>query len=452
MHPSLSFSLRDEFSRKPIADKLIHLLTSDIELSPIIINGDWGTGKTEFCHKVIYEIKRNHDNLRCVYVDAFNADSSDEPILTLIAAIISLFPKQQDKKSIIKKAIPVLKYASKVLLNAGTTIILKENVDNLSEELSEALKEQTTTAIDASIDNLLNIHEKSNENILALRGILESLSNEHPIIIFIDELDRCRPNYALKMIESIKHIFNMNNVKFVMISNLKQLESSINKVYGNSIDARKYLDKFISFKIDLPHFHIPNSHTDKLELNSMTYFHNLIQGDQNLNFLSQPGYIQIISFFIKKYRLSLRDIERLVKYLQITQIIGQNLNKSSAFCINVYKIIGTFIYLLNIDLKNKLITEDCSCEDILDLFDIDMANYLDNFRNKTGYSVIDTILITLLAPTKNYLDFEKKYTKEITILKDKWKLAEDGYTQNYSGDDINSFNHIKNTINTLMLI
>lgn len=452
MHPNLSFSLRDEFYRKPIADKLIHLLTSDIELSPIIINGDWGTGKTEFCHKVIHEIEQNHNNLKCVYIDAFNADSSDEPVLTLISAIISLFPKDKDRKSIIEKATPVLKTVSKIILNAATTIILKENAGNLGKELSDSIEKETLSTIDLSINNLLDAHEKANDNIIALREILESLSDEYPITIFIDELDRCRPNYALKMIESIKHIFNIKNVKFVMISNMKQLTSSINKVYGDSIDADKYLDKFINFKIDLPYFHISDHYSYNLQLNSISYFENLIQENNNLKFLSGKGYVDFISFFIKKYKLSLRDIEKLVKYLQIDQMIGRDSSNSPIFCIYIYKLIGTFIYLLDIDLKNKLITEGCSYEDILDLFDIDMANYLGNPRNKIDYSVIDSILITLLVPTKNYIDFEKKYFNETINLKDRWKIAKDGYTQNYVGVEINSFKYIKNTINTLMLI
>lgn len=449
MYSHLSFSQRDEFSRKPIADKLIHLLTSDIELSPIIINGDWGTGKTEFCHKVIHEIKENHDNLKCVYIDAFNADSSDEPILTLIAAIISLFPEQEDKKSIIKKAIPVLKYASKVLLNAGTTIILKESVDNLGEELSEALKDQTTTAIDTSIDNLLNIHEKSNENILALRGILESLSNEHPIIIFIDELDRCRPNYALKMIESIKHIFSMNNVKFVIISNLKQLESSINKVYGNSINANKYLDKFIGFKVDLSEYH--NNYSFGQVYNSEEYFSLLIKNDDNLKNLCENGYFNFISFLIKKYKLSLRDIEKLVKNLQVYQKLDGQPIENSIFLFSIYKIIGVFIYSFDINFKEKIINNNYNCENVLDFFGFQIIDNEKVTKDEKDY-VAEIILINLLQPAKNFSIFEKKHPILIKNLIDKWNSNKQIFLRGYySYDDDNNIIIVKKAIHTLML-
>ena len=49
----LTFDKRDEFNRKPIAEKIITLLESDIDVSPLLIDGDWGTGKSEFCQKLI---------------------------------------------------------------------------------------------------------------------------------------------------------------------------------------------------------------------------------------------------------------------------------------------------------------------------------------------------------------------------------------------------------------
>ncbi|WP_244572458.1 P-loop NTPase fold protein, partial [Escherichia coli] len=54
-----TFDYRDEFLRKPIAEKLIALLNSDINLSPLVIDGGWGTGKTEFCKKVANLIENN---------------------------------------------------------------------------------------------------------------------------------------------------------------------------------------------------------------------------------------------------------------------------------------------------------------------------------------------------------------------------------------------------------
>ncbi|MEQ4641258.1 P-loop NTPase fold protein [Providencia rettgeri] len=421
MQSELSFSTRDEFSRKPIAEKLINLLESDIDLSPIVINGDWGTGKTEFCLKTIQEMKGSNEKLKCVYIDAFNADSSDEPILTLIAAIVSLFPDKEDKKSIINKAIPVIKYASKVLLNASTTLILKENAEKLGEDLSEALKDQTATAIDATIDNLLDTHEKSTENISALRSILESLSFDSPVIVFIDELDRCRPNYALKMIESIKHIFNIKNVKFVLVTNVNQLSSSINKLYGESINANRYMDKFIGFKIDLPDYSIQRGLSK--DYNSTSYFRFLIREKKELSVFLNEGYFEFAAYLIEINNLSLRDVEKFVKYLLVYQVVNdQAINDRSNYLISLCYIIGIFIYSVDSVAKEKFLNKSYSCEDLIEFFSID-KNSDKSDSGYSGYYAIERIVINFLKEAEDYDEYKKANSELITKLEKLWEYA-----------------------------
>src|SRR5690554_6113678 len=84
---------RDEFHREQIADKVIRLLVSDIEISPMVIDGQWGTGKTEFCHKLINKFRDCHPNYRLLYVDAFQADHADNPLMTILAEVLKLLPE-----------------------------------------------------------------------------------------------------------------------------------------------------------------------------------------------------------------------------------------------------------------------------------------------------------------------------------------------------------------------
>lgn len=93
-----TFDYRDEFLRKPIAEKLIALLNSDINLSPLVIDGGWGTGKTEFCKKVANLIENNNQKHKVVYIDAFAEDHNDAPILTLMAGVAALFARRQTKR------------------------------------------------------------------------------------------------------------------------------------------------------------------------------------------------------------------------------------------------------------------------------------------------------------------------------------------------------------------
>jgi hypothetical protein len=121
---------RDEFQREQVADKVIQLLTSEINLSPMIIDGDWGTGKTEFCHKLINKFSTIHDNYRLLYVDAFQADHADNPLMTILSAVMTLLSDGGEKSTLLQKALPVIRYG---LATAGKAVVshaLKETLHN----------------------------------------------------------------------------------------------------------------------------------------------------------------------------------------------------------------------------------------------------------------------------------------------------------------------------------
>ena len=67
---------------------------------------------------------------------------------------------------------------------------------------------------------------------------------ELPLFILIDELDRCRPNYAIELLENIKHIFDIPGIVFIVATDSKQLSHSINAVYGSKFASEKYLKRF----------------------------------------------------------------------------------------------------------------------------------------------------------------------------------------------------------------
>jgi len=102
----VTFKTRDEYQRKAIAEKIINLLESEVKISPLVIDRHWGAGKTEFCRKLIHLIEDDGANLQPIYVDAFKADHADEPLMTLMAAVLKALP-EADREPLVKKAVPV---------------------------------------------------------------------------------------------------------------------------------------------------------------------------------------------------------------------------------------------------------------------------------------------------------------------------------------------------------
>lgn len=355
---------RDEFHREQVADKVIKLLISDISVSPMIIDGDWGTGKTEFCHKLINKFRGSHSGHRLLYVDAFQADHADNPLMTILAEVLKLLPEGTQRQSFIQKALPVIRYGLKTLMKAGVGHILRKNTDDLSDELEETLKDAADKAIDASVEVLLQEHEQAEASLKALQSILADIAGESPIVLFIDELDRCRPDFAVQMLEVIKHTFDVAGVQFVLITNTRQLKAAINHCYGASVDAQRYLDKFLKFNFQLPEFVLDkhSGYEENRVLVAVEHFFNLLKQSSILKDTNLANQKDGVYSFTKKLitlnNLSLREVETFVRYLEIYQRLSQKLSSRESLGYQLLRIFGVYTFCFAPDLveaihKNK---------------------------------------------------------------------------------------------------
>ncbi|WP_338137409.1 P-loop NTPase fold protein [Vibrio mediterranei] len=152
----------------------------------------------------------------------------------------------------------------------------------------------------------------------------------------MDELDRCRPDFAVNILEVIKHTFPVSGVQFVLVTKTTQLKASINHRYGDSVNAQQYLDKFLKFTFVLPNTFSDHVGMDK-SLASVRHYQNLVEQGMTLNTskLSENAEFDFIRHIIKEQGLSLREVETLVRYLEAYQHLtaGGNLASSIVlFC------------------------------------------------------------------------------------------------------------------------
>lgn len=351
---------RDEFRREQVAEKVIKLLTAPVEVSPMVIDGDWGTGKTEFCHKLINKFRAEHEDYRLLYVDAFQADHADNPLLTVLSGVMGLLPEGAQKSTLRKKAMPVVRFAATTVSKAVVSHLLKQNADDLLEGLEESLQDAADQAIDASVKALLKDHEEAQKNLQALQATLESIAKEAPIVIFIDELDRCRPDFAVQMLEVIKHTFNVEGLQFVLVTNTRQLKAAINHRYGHQVDAQRYLDKFLKFSFRLPNF-VTGYHGATLEDSSVAVEHFL--GLVNKSKLLQETDLLIVNNGVYGFTksivhlngLSLREVETFIRYLEIYHQLTNGLNNNIIWGYQLLRIYGVFIYCFHPEISESII-------------------------------------------------------------------------------------------------
>ena len=422
-----TFDTQDEFKRKPIAENIIRLLTSDIDLSPMVIDGGWGTGKTEFCQKLIRLMQQQHPDYQPVYIDAFRSDHSGEPLLALFAEIIKACTPEdtgeqpsEQRKEMTKKVAKAAGFVMKTVAKAAVGHVLKQNMEDLAEGMSQIINDKqeaknaaatvagaaTTLAshsidatIDATVEALLKEQIEAEKNLETLKACLKELAADKPIILFIDELDRCRPDYAVDMLEVIKHVFDVENVKVVLVTNTKQLRAAINHRYGMEVDAQKYLDKFLKYNFALP---------DKIvapfemvqALVSVEYFKQLIRDGNLKGLIGQEITMDLISDLIERNDLSLRETERLVRFLEIYHSLSGRLN-DGIFPRLSLRITGVFIFCFHPHLIDDINKNRTNAKDFAQLFNLRDMPSMSTDGYTPNYADIIAVMLIIYSNSRD---------------------------------------------------
>lgn len=231
----------DVLGRRKLAKYLTSLAQGANYSSFVIgIHGTWGSGKTfmlqRWKQQLINSEGKDGRKYKAIYFNAWEDDFHTNPLVAIIGQLW-MDLKDNDVKEIydgLKQILPKL---------AETTVF---EYIGLKKELLQSDVERT---VNEYVENRKEINE--------LRRRLENFANavmfqtHMPLIFIIDELDRCRPTFAIELLERIKHIFNVKNIVFVCGMNKTQLEKSIKSVYGE-IDAEEYLRKFFDINLSLP--------------------------------------------------------------------------------------------------------------------------------------------------------------------------------------------------------
>lgn len=237
---------------------------SEIEnLTPIIINvseplvlaldSPWGAGKTTFVR--LWQAHLNKENKQSIYFNAWETDYADDPLIVLVAELSQWVKEKGGDTS--KSKTWLSKIKTVLPLIAKRTAIVAVKASTLGALDLGAEYERTAAEFTGNLtDDLIESFNKQSESIQEFKKIIgEALSflpdEKDNLVIFIDELDRCRPTYAIELLERIKHLFNIERLVFVLSTDTTQLVHSICAVYGNNFDAKKYLQRFIDLDYEL---------------------------------------------------------------------------------------------------------------------------------------------------------------------------------------------------------
>lgn len=232
-------------------------LLSNLNSGVICLNAPWGEGKTTFVRLLQTYMDHNQReelHIKTIYYNAWEHDYEGNPFPSIVRTILKELddPKAPKlKENLIESAKSILKtmyifssfaaYAVDPMLG-GVVSTGKAALDNfLSEVLPDSSKPSDT--ITEFRKNIQNILHSENENVPTR------------IVLFIDELDRCRPSFAIETLEQIKHIFETENMIFVLSLDKEQLANAIGTIYGANYNANGYLSRFFDLEYCLNNSH-----------------------------------------------------------------------------------------------------------------------------------------------------------------------------------------------------
>ena len=226
----------DVLGRGEIAAKLTNLIREQSDPFVISIDGQWGTGKTFLLKRWQKDLEKQE--FRVIYFNAWEDDFCDDPLLSIIGQLSDHFKKGNLKKladEMGKIALPLLKKNALSVLNRATGLTFE--VDLNERDLLKEYRDQRQT-------------KTKLKNQLTKMATAVVQETNHPLIFIIDELDRCRPTFAIELLERVKHIFDIPNMVFVFGINRDELCKSLESIYGE-IDTTVYLRRFFDMEFTL---------------------------------------------------------------------------------------------------------------------------------------------------------------------------------------------------------
>lgn len=374
----------DKLGRELIAINYVNFINILDGHHVVALDAPWGSGKSTIINYMSKHFKKNEDVF--VEYNAWENDYTEEPLLSLMSDIHQQFKDKEyvgtdEWKSFVSHMLKATKLFTQGTLKGLSKMAMG---DEATKDLSDACLTIAGTVTEEIADNLFKDIDESKKSRKKFKDELKNYTNKileekskKKLIIIIDELDRCRPTFAIELLENIKHLFDIENIVFLIAVDTTQLAESIKAVYGNGFDANTYLHRFFDLNLLLPRETLS------------TLFTEILTSKFNEDDLKYTNYQIILPYAIKFFNISIRDFQKIVIETYLLFYVHKKISN-----------IGICIYFLIIKYKEP------------DVYNIIFQNQNSLFQDiksniETKYKVSETLSKFLMA--KDIPLFENGY-------------------------------------------
>ena len=253
----------DILNRDTFVEQLLRLmdnLSSNKVSTCFAINGTWGCGKSfvlDLFQEQLEQIQSEETRTDQYFVVRYNSwrfDYYEEPLVAIVSTMIAaieektkLFPDSKEKREILG----MLKATGVALLSIANDAVKEKTGVDFQKAYSIVKSGEKEGAAAYESEHDYDVYFGFNQMIAKLTELLEEIAKDYTIVFVVDELDRCIPEYAVKVLERLHHLTEkQSNIITVIAIDKLQLVSCVKQLFGFD-HPEKYLEKFINFEIKL---------------------------------------------------------------------------------------------------------------------------------------------------------------------------------------------------------
>lgn len=295
-------------------EQILVLLSEQKQGRVFALDGKWGYGKTyilEQLEKKLVGLQKEGTNDDRFYVFHYNCwqyDYYEEPAVAIVSAMLEKYGEANKAEKALQKEYTDLKTVLGKIAGEFTKNKIGINLVELCNELEENKGDKIGNPSD--FDNMFAFKKTLDFT----RNQIRELSKNKTVLLVVDELDRCMPEYAIKVLERLHHMFEgLDNVIVLLAIDSTQLEHSVKEIYGEQVDTERYLRKFISFRVRLDTGKVQNQ-----ILNNYGYYFS--------RFENLEECCPIILMLIQLAHIDIRNMDKLIE--KIAMIHDLSVDKS----------------------------------------------------------------------------------------------------------------------------
>ncbi len=317
--PSDNPFLHDALDRQPLVEFLASLIGRLKGPFVLALDSPWGTGKTTIVKML--QAKLAMDQFQCVYFNAWKVDYVTDPLVALVSALDDIHLTDGEAESAFRGHLRTAKKITSAVAKRVVVVGVKAATLGILD-IKEDLENMAADSTGEMVGNLVDAFQKEKQELEKFRCAVEkaveqmkAAGKKETLVFFIDELDRCRPTFAIEMLERIKHLFDVPNIVFVLSVDKSQLEASTAAVYGEKINAPEYLRRFIDLE-----YGIPMVQTKKYTKTLLTRFEldaDFSKRNGELTRYDRDNFVDAFTELADVHSMSLRTRERCIARLCI---------------------------------------------------------------------------------------------------------------------------------------